>query len=222
MVWQCRGNDLPALQERHPGYRCCETSSGQRWQGEQADDHASATGGNAGGEESEREKAMSKRKNMTPEQELEWKRKRAADARRYYAQDPCKFRARSAKYANQNKEKQKAYRRKYHEEHREMLNQRSKKWREENPELMKNLHREWESKNKAHRRAYVDANREKYRVADRAKNTRLTNAYIAARLGLPVKLAKQHPDIIEAKREQIQILRILKPKTKKQNAPESK
>lgn len=51
----------------------------------------------------------------------------------------------------------------------------------------------------------------------------LKPSYIATRLDVPVRLLHENPELLEAKREQIQILRTLKPRTinKKQNAPKS-
>ena len=60
---------------------------------------------------------------------------------------------------------------------------------------------------KANHKAYL--NTPKYKESDN---------YTASLLGLPVSLLRQHPDLLEAKREQLKITRQLK----QQNAQESK
>jgi hypothetical protein len=169
---------------------------------------------------------MSKPKNMTPEQEAEWRAKerhrqserlkcplnrekrrassRASKAkmkainpekrrdkeREQYAKDPEKFREKQrVKYAKNSKR----------------YLDINKKWRTENRERRNEMERKWNAKNS-----------EKVRIRYQNMRTSLSVCYVAGRLGIPTFIARQYPELIEAKREQIKIIRELKPTTRKQ------
>ena len=67
-----------------------------------------------------------------------------------------------------------------------------------------------------------EENPDRARINAARHRSELTDSYIAGTLDMPVQLLRDHPELIEAKREQLQISRTLKPtRKKKQHAPES-
>jgi hypothetical protein len=79
----------------------------------------------------------------------------------------------------------------------------------ENPEAIRSIKKRWALKNPNYHKGKIE---------------KVSDYYVAVLLHTPVKQLRNHPDLIAVKREQIKILRELKPTTrkKKQNAQESK
>ena len=143
---------------------------------------------------------------MTPEEEAVWKEKCREKSLRYYYKnaDVINKKARD-KYVsdieNQREKKRERARQdrlREPEKYRIRSLDRSRKLREENPEKFR-----MEARQRS-RRAYED----------------MAVAPMAFSLGISAKLLRQHPDLLEAKREHLKALRQLKTQTKNQNAPE--
>jgi hypothetical protein len=147
-------------------------------------------------------KAMSKPKNMTPEEE--------AAKKAYNKQYGMKHRRKNA----------------------EAERLRKMRWRHENPEKAKAMDARAKAKNPtrrlALRREKYNKNRqtilkqaEKYRLRNpnKRKNEiqQLAPSYISGLIGLPVSVLKMRPDLIELKRNQIKTSRLLKTITNQTN-----
>jgi hypothetical protein len=119
----------------------------------------------------------------------------ALDHARYVANKE-KYLDRSRQWSKKNRDRRIAWRR---------------KWEKENPEIV--------LRNRA---LYKKRHRGKINESKRLRTKHMTDEYIATRLNVPASTIKKYPELLEAKREQIKILRELKPTTrkKKQNAQE--
>ncbi len=192
-------HDLPALQKGHSRRHGCETPRGQGRKGGQTDDHASTAEQDAGGEESEKEGAVSKPKKwdlMKPEDQEAWMEKRRNIAR---------------KYCEKNAEKIKSLKRKHYLKNKEKNKERGKEW-------VKNNY----IKNKLLKLEHWRKNKEYYKRKLKEHSETISDVYVADLLRLKTEVLKKHPDLIDAKREQIKILRELKPtkRKKKEHAQE--
>lgn len=127
---------------------------------------------------------MSKPKNMTPEEEAAWR------------------------------EKHREHQRAYVERNREKVMAHQRAWRENNRERCRELNRAWRENNREKvlegKRVYREANREKVIAKDRAYNRKktesLADGYVAKKLRIPVAQAPK--DLIELKRQQLQLKRL--------------
>lgn len=140
---------------------------------------------------------MSKPKNMSPE---EWKVIQSARNRIFRESNPEYAKTWWKENACKNKG-------------------RSVRWRKANPEKAR-IQRKL-ARNRAKEKGKA-RNRGDRRAQEQRARKNLSDKYVATLMGLSTTLVRRLPGLIEAKREQVQIIRILKPKTKKQNAPESK
>ena len=177
---------------------------------------------------------MSKPKNMTPEQDAICKERQ---------------RLASRKYREANKEKRHEYDRKYRAENSGRRRDSMRKWRAENSEKIKAANKKWVSENRDsvtnrqrdrrknnpdqylnYRRKYYDTNRDKLNKrrrenhpfkpkTERTDVKQISPSYVSLLLSIPTSILRRYPDLIAAKREQIQLHRQLKP-TNKQNAQE--
>jgi len=131
--------------------------------------------------------------------------KERARKAKYYAENPEKERARKAKWRAENPEKERAIQAKYRAENLEKVRARDAKYyakyRAENPEKVRARDAKYRAENVEKERA----NYAKYYAS-------MTDGYVAAKLGFPVK--KVPPQLIELKREHLRLVRLLKEKTK--------
>ena len=140
---------------------------------------------------------MTKPKNMTPEQEAAWLEKARAQARGYYLKEKTQVLEKQAKYRAANRgeirRKGRIFSKSFYAKNRKVCLERQLKYQRENSEKL---------------------------------NARRTGAlpdhYVALVLHLLVATLRQHPELLEAKREHLKALRQLKAQTKTENAPESK
>jgi hypothetical protein len=110
-----------------------------------------------------------------------------------------------------NTEKIRAYSVKYREENLEKVKAREAKYHAENPEKIR-----------AYSAKYYAENKEKIKARDKSYTDNISDHYVADRLGIPVKVLRNYPDLIKAKRELIKSHRTLKQIKEQTNAPESK
>jgi hypothetical protein len=127
---------------------------------------------------------MSKPKNMTPEQEAEWKQSQAAYLRGWRESNSEKVRAWKREYVARNPERCRAIVREWRKNNRERTNEFSRKWSKQNAE--------------------------KVRARHSKRRDALAVHYVARLMGFHSKTLLKYPDLIEAKREQIKIHRQLK------------
>ena len=69
--------------------------------------------------------------------------------------------------------------------------------------------------------AYKKRNPNRSKEQSKKQRSKISDYYIADLMGIQTAELKKSPELMQAKREQIKILRTLKQETKKQNAPES-
>lgn len=133
--------------------------------------------------------------------------------------DSCKERKRikNAIYREKNKERVKEYAKKWYVENREKVRADNQKWYTENREKVIAKSQKWQAenreKNRESSRKWYTENPEKARAIQKRKVQRLDDHYIAVALKVPVEELRKSPDLLEAKRIQIQIHRLVKTKT---------
>ena len=143
-------------------------------------------------------------------------------------QNPNKFKIRANLYRVENSEKIKESRRRFYEKNKESIKQKVYKYRSENMEKCRKSTRDssfkWRSENPLKAKQKIQNHIAKNPILFKQKqhnralkeSTQLTDSYISKSLGIKVRDARKYPDLIEAKREQIKILRELKPTNRKQ------
>jgi len=163
--------------------------------------------------------AMSKPKDMTPEQEAAWLEKERARKTAWRIAHPDYY----ANYVAKNLEKVNAGKQRWVDANREKVKGQKALWKKLNRHKLREGNRRWKRVNRVKALTYqrVWTARNVERVAGYcARSTQgLSVSYIAVTLKLPTCLLRQHPDLIEAKRELIKANRQLKNQT---NAQESK
>jgi hypothetical protein len=131
---------------------------------------------------------MSKPKNMTPEESLIWTAKNREWQRLNRLKHLEKFKERCREWGRKNRQK---------------LDEANRKWRERNPQKASEYYNRWRK-----------TNPERAKVKDSGPCETINDHYIAMLLGIPASSARKYPELLEAKREQIKILRELKPTTR--------
>jgi hypothetical protein len=127
---------------------------------------------------------MSKSKNMTPDELDKWKADKSLYLRKWRDENREKVRVYRQEYRAKNAEKCRQIVRDWHKNNRERTNELNRKWRAQNPEKARKRHIK--------------------------RRDVLAVDYIANLMGLRSKTLLEHPELIEAKREQIRITRQLK------------
>jgi len=93
----------------------------------------------------------------------------------------------------------------------------SRKYRSENPEYMKNYYKKYRDENLEkeieRQRIYHVANAKKEKAHKLILIKTLDDLYIAEKLKLSVKILRKYPELIEAKRTQLKIKRLIKNQT---------
>jgi len=220
---------LPALQERHSRRRRCETPRGQGRQGRQADDHHGPAAEDAGSEEIQTQEAMSRPKlfnEWPPEKQEEWKIQQRDNLRKWCRENPEKVRSYSRRYYASNRSKIVKAANKWGKENPDKRKKSIRNWHSRNPEKQKQSTIKWRSSNlervKINQRKWYNSNINKRKKQAKTRSDQLDESYVANIMGIPISIAKKHPDLLAAKREQIKILRELKPtkRKKKEHAQE--
>jgi hypothetical protein len=153
--------------------------------------HNSHRGGDGGsGRQGIIYKAMSKPKNMTPDELEKWKADKSLYIRKWREANRDKIRAWRQDYYAKNAEKCRQIVRDWRKVNRERTNELGRKWRARNPEKARKRHIE----------------RREFLAVD----------YIANLMGLHSKTLLKYPELIEAKREQVKAIRELKQQKQKQ------
>jgi len=146
---------------------------------------------------------------MTPEDQASWIKneieRSRKNQRKWRESNLEKANEKSRNWRKYNIEKARATCRKWHRENLAKSKERNRKYRDLNHDIEKERLREWRNQNL-----------EKARNSCRRQSQNLTDAYISGQIGLSVKTIRNYPELIEAKREQIRILRTLKPTRKQQ------
>lgn len=150
-------------------------------------------------------------------------REKIAERKRaWYAENRENEAKRRRAYREANREKVLEIQRDWYTENREKvakrrrenLAERSRAYRAANREKMAERKRARQEASREKKtewsRAWYADNREKAREHSRKCIEKLSNSYVAGRIGISTKLAP--PDLIEAKREQLKLVRLLKEK----------
>ena len=114
-------------------------------------------------------------------------------------------------YYQKNAEKRKAYaRHKYkitYQQNPKKILERNEKWRNANPELSKKINKEsaarWLEKNR-------DAKNRKTNERNKINMEQISDIYLSISLRIPINFIRQHPSLLELKRNQIKTSRLLK------------
>lgn len=120
--------------------------------------------------------------------------------------------ARSRAWAAANREANLARKRAYYEENKQALLTQQKAYYEANKQRILEAQRKTPQENRAHVKAWVQANPDKRREMLRSQRERLLDSYVRRRLvdGTTLKPAEIPQGLIDAKREQLRILRELR------------
>lgn len=166
---------------------------------------------------------MAKPKNMTPEQEAEWKAKNNARAKAYRDANRDEIRARKKAFREANRERIAAIAKAYRDANREGLRAYNNAWYAANREKLKTRREANRDKILTIAKDRYEANREKFNAKSKAwrianpekisaiakgRTARLTDGYVAS--ALKSNLTECPPELIEMKREQLLMHRITK------------
>jgi RecA-family ATPase len=173
---------------------------------------------------------MSKPKNMTPEEEAAWLEKARARARTYYLTKKTQVLEKQRNYRAANRleirRKGRIFSKSYYAENRKVCLERQIRYQKSNPEKLSAQRKAWRGRNHEYVLRYFRNYRAKNRDLVNAWSTQRTDAlrdsYIALLLNIPVAILRQHPELLEAKREFLKAKRQLKNQTKINDAQESK
>ncbi len=97
-----------------------------------------------------------------------------------------------------NNDKRKAYDKAWYEANKDKRKASSKAYNEANND-----------KRKAYNKAYNEANKDKRKAHNKACSDKLTDGYIALMLRIPLSDLQDYPELIEAKRSQLELIRFI-------------
>ena len=127
------------------------------------------------------------------------KEERKAYNKSYHKANPEKLKANDKAYYKANSEKIKAKKKSYQKANSEKIKAKKKSYRKANPE-----------KEKAYSKAYYKANPEKIKARSKKAMETISQSYIATRLHIPISLLT--PELIDQKRLQLKIIRLINQK----------